>query len=231
MTRITRKELKKDEFAAEVSKTYEFFQQNREKLIRFGIAAAVLAVIIVGSLWAYQTRKRHAAEELTHALRVRFSTTPLPGMSYTDETGRDQAAEKEFASIAQKYPSLAEGREARYYLGATEDDLGKTDAAIRDLSEVAGKNDARLSPLAKYALAGVYVKTGKVDQAEKLYRELVTQPSDSVPKATAQLALADVLQASKPAEAHKILEEVSKDSKTNGAAASVAARRLTSLKQ
>lgn len=231
LARISRRELKKDEFAAEVSKTYQFFQERRAFLTRYGAVAAVVVALALGGYWLYQNRKQHARADLSHAVRLLFADQPEAGMSFTDAKSRDAAAEKELSGVAQKYSRLEEGRLALYYLGVAEDRLGKTDAAIRDLRQVAGKNDDKIAPLARYAMAGIYAKSGKADEAEKLYRELAARPTESVPKATAELALADLLSSSQPAEARKILEELSKNTLSDPTGAQVAQRRLSEMKQ
>lgn len=230
LPRITRKELKKDEFAAEVSKTYQFFQEQRAFLTRYGPVAAVAVVLVVGGYWLYQNRKQHAREDLSHAVRLLFAEQPEPGMNFTDAKSRDAAAEKELSGIAQKYSRLEEGRVALYYRAVAEDRLGQTDAAVRDLRQIIGTNDPQIAPLGKYALAGIHAKNGKPEEAEKLYRELIAHPADSVPKATAELALADLLSSRQPAEARKILEGLSKATQEDPAAAQVAQRRLAAMK-
>lgn len=229
MPRITRKELKKDEIAAEVSKTYEFFQQRREELIRYGTAAAIIVALAAGAFWLVQNRKQHASDELSQAVRVMFSDqgSPEPGISYTDPKFRDQAAEKQLETIAGKYSMLEEGKAARYYLGVAEQRLGKTDAAIRNLREVADKGNGNLASLAKYALAGVYASTGKTGEAEKLYQELIDHPTGAVPAAMARLTLADTLMSSKPAEAQKLYQQVTKEADPNSQTAQVVRRRTS----
>jgi TolA-binding protein len=232
LNRISRKELKKDEFAEEVSKTYLFFQEHRQELIRYGIVAALVACLALGGYWLYNSRKRQAHTELAGAVDVMYADPAVPGpaMNFATTKARDEAAEKQFAGIAQKYSHLEEGRIARYYMAMAENSLGKTDAAIRDLREVAGNNDQKVAPLARFALANVYASKGNTAEAQKLYQELINNPSDTVPKQTAQLALADMLSSSKPDEARKILVEISKET-PKSAAAQVAQRRLTEIRQ
>lgn len=231
MNRITRKELKKDEFALEVSKTYDFIQEQRSLVIRYTVAAAVAVVLVAGGYWLFSHRKGQAQEQLAHATRVFFSEpgSTEPGMNFPDAKARYTQAGKEFATVADKYSWLHEAEVARYYQGLAQAELGRTDDAARNLKAVADKNDNKISPLARYALAGVYVRTGKLDDAEKLYRELAANPAPVVPKETAQLALADVLSTKNPAEALKVLEQVKKDAQ-GGAAGMVAERRLAELR-
>ena len=65
-----------------------------------------------------------------------------------------------------------------------------------------------MAALAKMALAGVYQQTGRSEQAEKLYRELESHPTDTVPKAAIQLALAELYQKTKPAEAAALFKKI-----------------------
>lgn len=236
MPRISRKELKKDEFATEVGKTYEFVQQRREALIRYGIAAAVAVAIALGAFYFIQHRREQANDALSHAVRVYYAPVPAPadsaepGMNFPNNKAKYAQAETEFAAVAGKYSWFRAGRVARYYRALAEAQLGKPDDALRELNAVAGMNDAQISPLAKYAAAGICATTGKPDQAEKLYRELADHPSDSVPKDTALLALADVLAGTKPAEAQKILQSI-KQQAPNGAAGEMAEKKLAELKK
>lgn len=235
MSHITRKELKKDEFASEVAKTYEFVQQQRARLVRVGIAAGVVILTALGAYFFIQSRQSRSAEQLAHAIRVFH--TPLVGegpadedVKFTDPSQRYQQAEKEFAAIADRYSWLRNGRLARYYLGLSRKHLGKGAEAMRDLREVASKGDESLASLAKLALAEVHADTGQLAEAEKLYRELADRPTDTVSKEMALLALADRLSTSKPAEAEKIYQELKKQtaSKTAG---EVADLRLAELKK
>ncbi len=70
MSRITRKELKTDKFALEVEHTVSLFEQHRQEIIRYGIAALAVVVLIAG--YGMYSRSQHAAREqaLSHAIEV-----------------------------------------------------------------------------------------------------------------------------------------------------------------
>lgn len=231
MSKFTRKELKRDELAAEVSKTYEFIQQQRDKLLRIGAVVAVVAVVATAGYFFLQYRRARANEEFSRALRVFYVTTPStqPGLTFADEKAKYTQAEKEFSAVASKYSWLDKGKLARYYLGITKRELGKTDEAVRDLRDVAGSGDDEAAALAKFALAETLARTGKIADAEKLYRELADKRGDAVSREAALLALATHLESSKPAEAQKIYEELKKNENT--AARDLADRRLAELKK
>ncbi|MGH8247952.1 MAG: hypothetical protein ACREUU_16140, partial [Gammaproteobacteria bacterium] len=83
MAHITRKELKKDEFATEVAKTYEMLQQQRARLLRIGIAAGVVILAVAAAYLFIQNRQARSTDELAHAIRVFH--TPLPGEGAVEE--------------------------------------------------------------------------------------------------------------------------------------------------
>ncbi len=237
MAGISRKELKRDEFASEVSKTYEFVQQQRDRLIRVGIVVAVVAVAAIGLYLFAQFRQRRASEELAHAIRVFYAPVNMvasePGMEFKDDRTKYAQAEKEFSTIASKYSWQSTGKMARYFLGVTHRQLGKTDEAVRELRQVADSGDRNIASLAKFALAETLAQAGKLSEAEKLYRELAERPSDAVSREQALLALADQLSGSRPDDARKIYEELQKQQKQGqgqqGGIAGIAGQRLAEL--
>lgn len=235
MHKITRKELKTDEFAAEVTKTYDFVQQHRAGLIRAGIIAVVVVVLVLGGWVILQRRKASANEQLNHAVRVFYAPLAAegpsePGMNFADAKARYTQAEKEFETIASKYSWLKPGGMARYYLGLSRYHLGKTDQAIAELRAVGESSDQQLASLAKFALAGIYADSGKSDEAQRLYRELTARPTETVPADMSRLALADHLKKRNPAEAQKLYEELKKQGEGR-TVAQVAEERLAGLKK
>ena len=243
MARISRKELKKDQFVTEVSRTYQFLQQHRTALILLLTAVVLVMVLGLGGYFYVQNRKARANEELAHAIRVFYAPTTSenqpaePDMKFSDEEARYRQAEKEFAAIAQKYGWLAklhfggQPRIARYYLGLTKQHLGQTEEAMRELRTLAEQDeDQQLAPLARFALAGIYAQNGKSDEAEKLYRELADRPGELVSRETALLTLAGHLSEQKPDEAEKIYQQIQKET-PDGTAADAAYERLSELRK
>ena len=228
MPRISRKELKKDEFATEVSKTYEFLQRQRKTLTHMGIVIAAVALVVASGYFLAQRRSAGANDQLAEALKVYY---PLSGdITYADDKARYSAVQRRFAAVADKYSWLKPGLVARYYEGLSARNAGSTDEAIRLLQLVAHKRDENYSSLARFALAAIYAQAGRTAEAETLYRELSQKPTDTVPGETASLALADLLSATKPAEAEKIYLELKKQA-PKSAAAEQAEKRLAELKK
>ena len=215
MARISRKELKQDEVVLEVGKTVEFVQAHRDRLIVAGIVAAVLVIGGWGGYTLYNTRAESANEGLGKALEtyhapvrpVSLSDSPNE-VTFTTEKLRADAALRQFEPVAEKYSMMRAGKLARYYVGLCNVDLGNLPEAEKQLNAALSSSDSYVPPLARLALAGVQVRENKNSDAEQNFRYLVDHPSDSVPKITAQLALADFLGATKPADAEKIYKEL-----------------------
>ncbi len=224
MARISRKELKKDEFAQEVSKTYEFVQTHKDRL---ALAAMLVAIGLLAGLGGYllvERRIANANDALGRALRT-YHATVLEGTITTPEgeksfgTAKEKYAEalKEFRAIADHYSRLKPGQIARYYAGLCLANLGNLAEAEKEWGVVM-QRDPEVAALARLALANAQARAGKKEEAEKLFRYLLDHPSRTVPKVEAQLGLADLLRASKPAEAEKLYREVEKQNPESSAA-------------
>jgi TolA-binding protein len=83
--------------------------------------------------------------------------------------------------------------------------------AEQGLLAVAADGDPNLAAVAKMALAGLFLKTSRTADAEKLYRELESSPTLMVPKPTVQIALAEMYQRTNPSQATAIYQQIEKD--------------------
>jgi predicted negative regulator of RcsB-dependent stress response len=215
LARISRKELKQDEVVLEVGNVVEFVQEHRDRLIIGGIVLVVLVAVGWGGYAFYSNRVTGANEGLGKALEtyhapvrpVSLSDSPNQ-VTFTTEQLRADAALRQFEPVADKYSMMRAGKLARYYVGLCDVDLGNLPEADKNLNAAVSASDSYVQPLARLALAGVQARENKAADAEQSFRYLVDHPSDSVPKVTAQLALADFLGGSKPAEAEKIYKEL-----------------------
>ena len=215
MSRISRKEMKTDELVLEVSKTVEFVQSHKQNLLLWTIIVALLLVTGGGGYLFYSKRVDTASEMLGNAMRIYHA--PIRPISLNDQgdeltfptiQARDEQALRGFQTVASGYSMLRAGRVARYYIGLTQLDQGHLAEADKELNAAMSSGDSYIAPLARLALASVYEREKKLAEAEQAYRYLVDHPSDSVPKVTAQLALAAFLGPTKPAEAEKVFKEL-----------------------
>ena len=77
---------------------------------------------------------------------------------------------------------------------------------------MASSGNKELASVAKLALAGLYGNTNRTKDAMALYQELISQPTISVGKVTAQLQLAELYQTSnQPLDAKRLYEQIKKD--------------------
>jgi len=114
-------------------------------------------------------------------------------------------------------------------VGVCQAQLGDHDAAVKTLQEAARDSDRDVASLAQFALAGELLKLGKTDEAVKLYQELGSRPTTTVPEATAKLALADAYRASQPAKAREIYQQLEKKFGSDVTVAQVLREQMASL--
>lgn len=210
MDRITRKELKRDKFALEVEHTVEYVAEHRKAVIRYSVIGAAVLIAIL-AFFAYRRQQQGVRQEaLTSALEIQQAVVgPAPNefiRAYPTEQAKNEAASKALADLAAKYSGSEEGVIAEYYLGTNAADQGKIAEAEKWLKDVADSGGANYASLAKLTLADVYKAQGKLGEGESLLRSLIAKPTDFVSKEQATIALADLIAASKPAEARKLLE-------------------------
>jgi TolA-binding protein len=77
-------------------------------------------------------------------------------------------------------------------------------------------------------MAQIDEKSGKNDEAVKLYRQLIDKPTLFLPKPTAMLALADHFSKTNPAEAAKLYNDIKREF-PDSAASDQADKRLALL--
>lgn len=243
MPRLSRRELKEDRLRT-AFEDYEAFAKEhyREILSVVGIGL-VLAGAVVG-LKVYTARiEAQANAKLGAALNTfgAYVGTPAPGLlgpgtqSFPTAQEKYKKALAEFQAVAEAagfekfLPQLKAMRIARTHIGLCQAQLGDDPAAIKTLEGVAHDSDAAIASLAKFALAGEYLKTRKLQEAVKVYQDLADHPTSTVPRSTALLALADAYRGSQPAQARQIYERLEKEYGTDNALAEVLKQQISSL--
>lgn len=232
----TRHQLKQDRFAATASEAVSWTVEHREKLIYGAIALAVVLAIVVGGWWYTQHQNEAGNVALGEALAtynapiVAAGTPPTPETkAFTSNADRAKAAKDEFKNVADHYGHTAAGKMAKYFVGLCDMDLNNTADAERELKDAAGSSNADISSLAKMALASLYRKEGKDQDAINIYKQLADKPTNSVSKPAAQLALADLYETKDPQNAKIIYQQIQKDD-AQSAAAQIASERLATIK-
>jgi len=207
---------------------------HRTGVLRWVIS--VVAVLVVGgaALWYWTVRSAAADSALGAALDtydapLAIAGAPAESGVYATAAERSKAANQQFAAVIQRYGWLPEAAKAHYFAGITDQELGQTAAAEKELKAAAGAwgwGDRNVSNLAKLALAGLYHQTARDPQAIDIYNALAAKPSETVSASVAQLDLADLYAAAgKQDQARAIWAKV-KDADKDGAAGSIAAQKL-----
>jgi predicted negative regulator of RcsB-dependent stress response len=209
VARITRKELKSDKFAQEVGLTVTFFEDHKDEIVRYGMIAAVVGLLVAG--YAFYQRKQHGVREeaLTKAIQVQeapLGPSASGGLSFPTQEAKDREALRVFTDLRNKYAGSDEGEIAVYYLGAIKADQGKLAEAEKNFQEAAQKGDQNYASLARLSLAQIYFADGRADLGERTLRELIAKPTIFVSKEQAAILLARYLLVKKPAEARKLLD-------------------------
>jgi predicted negative regulator of RcsB-dependent stress response len=230
----TRHALKGDKFAEATKTGVSWVSGHREGVVRWVVSAGT-AVLVVAAAWIFWNVRTSAADAaLGAALDVYTAPLAIPGAPpqkgvYATAKERAQAANQQFAAVAQQYGWLPQGARAHYFAGVTDADLGQNGQAETELKAAAHAWDRNLANLAKLALAGLYHQTGRDNDAIALYNDLTAKPSTTVPATVAQLDLADLYAATGKKDQARALWAKVKDADKDGMAGSIATQKLASV--
>lgn len=237
----TRHQLKQDAFSRVTIGAAEdaahWTVEHRSKVITTAAVVVIVLAAVIGGWYYLNTQDEKASMELSQAVRTKetqlrpVGTPAQPDFpTFTSSKERADAAKKQFQAIVDKYPHTRTSDMAHYFLGVIASEAGDNAGAEQNFKEVASKGNRDLSALAKSALASLYGQTNRTKEAIALYQELISKPTASVSKVTAQLQLAELYQASnQPLDAKRLFEQVKKDNPANEAG-QLATQKLAELK-
>jgi predicted negative regulator of RcsB-dependent stress response len=213
---LTRHELKEqlqhDQFTDAVSGAFGYAKSHRQNVIRGLIALAVVLLLSGGGYWYFSHQRSLRQQDLGTALTV--VDTPVGpandyGKTFPTEDAKQTAARQALSGVVTKYPGSREGLIAQYYLGTLKAQANDTKGAEADLRTVADST-SEVAPLARIALAQVYLGEKKITEAQGLLRAIVNSSTGLVSKAQAQILLAQIDQSVNPAESKNILKSIDK---------------------
>jgi tetratricopeptide (TPR) repeat protein len=215
---ISRKELKQDKIHDAIEHGAEAFYLHKQ------ITLVVLLLILAGAVaygsWSvYHDRQTATAtvalDTAMKAYSGRIGGTPDPqdpsDVSYTDEAARANDALNKFNAVAKSYPNTPPGKQARYYAALCLEDLDRQNQALEELKKLSDGSDKELANMAQYQTAVIYSRTGKPDDAVKIFRQLADKHSVFVPRPLALLELANVLRQTNPKEAANVYQQIKKE--------------------
>ena len=219
MTRHDLKEqLQHDQFTDTVSNVISYTQTHRQQVIRWAVIGAVVLLLAGGIWWYVSAQKAQRQKDLSAAMTVvdaqvgpanEFSKT------YPTNEAKDAAATKALSDVGAKDGDSKEGMIALYYLATIKAKKDQA-SAVPDFQKVSNSS-SDVAPLAKIALAQIYVGQNKLAQAQDLLRSIINTPTDLVSKAQAQILLAQTEAASDPKDAKAQLKMISPDAQKRAA--------------
>jgi TolA-binding protein len=237
----TRRQLKQDAFSrvtiGAAEKTAHWTVEHRSTVIISSVVVAVVLAIGIGGWYYLSAQDEKASLKLSQAVRtmeapLRPAGTPAQPdiQSFTSAKERSETARKQFQEIVDNYPHTRTSDMAHYFLGVTASELSDNATAEKNFKEVSSSRNKDLSAIAKFALASLYGQTKRTKEAVALYQDLISKPTATVSRVTAQLQLAELFQNSnQPTEAKRIYEQIKKDNPTNEAG-QMATQKLAELK-
>ncbi len=209
---------------------------HRNPLIYGTVITVVVLLLLVGGFYYQSNREQQASGLLSGALEIygaplRPAGSPeVPGQpSFLNAADRAKAASGKFAEITEKYGHTDSATMANYFSGLAAEDMGDNARAEQFLKSVSDSGNKDIAALAKSALAALYHDTNRDQLAMDTYKQLIEKPTNTVPKASAQIALADLYAAKDPSQARRLYEEVQKDNADNPIG-NVATAKLQTLK-
>lgn len=239
MDRYTRHQLKHDDFQDKMDALQIFAEKHLKEIILISVA-----VIVVGGVaWWLKSHYAHqeaaANAELQTAIMTfnayvgsgQQSALMGAGESYPTAEAKYKKALTQFSDVVKNYPSTKAAAYALIQMGICQSQMGNEAAAIKTLRESAKNSDQEVASQARFALAGVLAKTGKTEEAAKIYQGLANHPTTLVPRATALLALAGVYRAKQPKRAREIYQQVQKEFGSDTVVAESLKQQLATLPQ
>ena len=206
---LTRKELKQDNVALKVEETTHFLATHRPLVIRIGVVVLAVLVVGLGSWFFISSRRDARAQAFAAALEVENAhvgiSAPEGQLSFANADLKAAAVKKAFASVIGQYGGSEEAYAAEYYLAGEDVSSGKMDDALKKYDDVASGSGSDYASLAKLGKAQVLFSTGKTQEAQTLLKDLIAHPTAMVSKDQATMILADLIAATQPEEARKLL--------------------------
>jgi tetratricopeptide (TPR) repeat protein len=221
--RYSRHDLKQDKFAETAAEAVQEVVEHRSGIVKIVATVVVLALLGGGGFWYMSSTEEQATNALGQALVTYNAPVVPPGTPkegamtlFNSDQERLIASKNAFYAISDKYGWTHSGQYARYLAGVTEKDLGNYKVAEDQLRALSNTRRRELASLAKYALASVYRDEKRDQDAINLLQALIDKPSNTVPKANAQLALADLYSAAhQPDKAKVIYDQITKENPKN----------------
>jgi TolA-binding protein len=210
MSRMSRKEIKRDELATTLESLTLAAEHHARSLMIAAVAAVVLIAAVTAGIWYSRSRAADAAlqfAQLQHIVEAPISATGAPGvLSYATPQARAEDLLRRADTLVSAHPSSPQGRWAAYWKAVALKDLGRHDEALAALAPLASSaDDPFLSSSAKMQQAQVSEAKGDLSGAAEAYAGLAAAAPARFPVEMALMAQARVLEAQGKAEEARAL--------------------------
>ncbi|MFH1175852.1 MAG: tetratricopeptide repeat protein [Acidobacteriota bacterium] len=216
--RLTRKQIKHDEFVTLVDRAVHWAGQNwRQAAIGLG-AAMALALVWWGITALLASRQGGATEALARAIEAYSApvgiTAPADAkLKFATDTERLDTAEKAFRALGSRYWLTPQARNSRLFLARIAADRGDIEGAIRLLSELASRRAA--DPVVRLAMLDLVRLRVARGEGQQLVRELEAMVAGKDPRLPRDSALYELgllwEHDGKPEEADKLYRKLVED--------------------
>jgi tetratricopeptide (TPR) repeat protein len=183
--RLTKEEIKSDQFVDSTLRVYEFLKANLKSII----IGATIVILVVGGFAFYQQQQQTARAEafLKYTEAIEKYQEAESGWLDADETEKPfETAATQLQAIFQKYPGTSVADKARYSYAKARYYEGDYDGAITHFQMVVNEHQLENQILALYAqkaIGNCYEQKGEYQKALEAY----TPTEDKLP----QIAMRD----------------------------------------
>ena len=199
MTKLHRRDLKQDEVRTKVAEAVKSVSLHGREVVY--IILAVVAVAGIAIAWFfYERSQQQASQDLLGTALEKFNAPvaqqvdpnmPKPAYNFNSETEKYTAAVKDFEKVAADYGNTPAADMARYLSGVCYfylKDYGKAEQNLKQSVKVSDRNI--LYYQSRLALADLYNKTNRPQQAIDVLNEALKPSKAQVPKEFLLLQLA-----------------------------------------
>ncbi|MCI0605875.1 tetratricopeptide repeat protein [bacterium] len=218
MTKLHRRDLKQDEVRTKVAEAVKSVSlHGREVLYIIIIVIAVAAIAF--SWFFYEKRQQEASQNLLGQGLEKFNSpvgpqtdpnTPKPVYNFNSDAEKYSAAAKDFEKVIADYGNTPAADMARYLAGVCYfymKDFAKSEQNLKQSTKISDRN--LLYYQSRMALADLYSKTNKPDQAITSLKEALKPNKPQVPVEYLWLQLAETYEkAGKKKDARETYQKI-----------------------
>jgi tetratricopeptide (TPR) repeat protein len=223
MTKIHRKELKHDEVRDSVADALKSLKLHGREVVYMIVIVVAVAGIALAWYFYERNQQEHAQNLLGQAME-KFNAPvmekpdpnlPKPTYNFSSDTQKYTDARKDFEAVFGNYGNTPAADMARYMAGICSfylHDNAKAEEYLKQSSKISDRNIVYYQ--SRIALAELYSKSNRYDDAIKVLNEALNRSKPQVPLEYLMMQLADMYEkAGKKKEARDMYQKVANEYK------------------